>query len=81
MKDKDYIEIYDENNNVKKMEIVLTFQTKEQLEYNYIVYQDIESKTLFGGKIKIGENSILETNLTDKEKKIINENLKYAFDE
>lgn len=80
MENKDYIELYDENNNVKKMEIVLMFQRKENLEYKYIVYQDIESKELFGGKIKVGDDSVLETILTEEEKANINLNLKLAFD-
>ena len=80
MENKDYIELYDENNNVKKMEIVLMFQRKENLEYKYIVYQDIESKELFGGKIKVGDDSVLETILTEEEKASINLNLKLAFD-
>ena len=80
MENKDYIEIYDENNNIKKMEIVLAFESKENLEYTYIVYQDMESKELFGGKIKSGDDTVLETNLTEVEKKMIDRNLKYAFD-
>jgi len=80
MENKDYIEIYDENNNIKKMEIVLMFQVKENLEYSYIIYREFEGKELFGGKIKAGNDAVLETNLTEAEKKMVEQNLKKAFD-
>lgn len=80
MDNKDYIEICDENNNIKKMEIVLMFQVKENLEYNYIIYREFEGKELYGGKIKIGNDMVLETNLTETEKKMVEQNLKKAFE-
>lgn len=78
MENKDYLEIFDEENGSKKMEVVFTFELPSNPEYNYIIYKEIDSsEKVFAGKMKKQEDSVLETNLSDEEKK----NVQIVFDE
>lgn len=77
MENKDYIEIFDEN-GIRKMEIVLTFENPDYPEYNYIVYKEFENDNqVFAGRIKKQEDATLETNLSNAEKEFVQK----VFDE
>ncbi len=78
---KDFIDIYDEDGKVEKMELVLKFNLKGY-SHNYIIYRDLEKKHYYIAKYN-GENMVdLDTNLSDKElelaelifKKVVDEN-------
>ncbi len=61
---KDYIYIYDDNNNKLKMEVVLKFNI-DGYKYNYIIYKD--DKDYFVAKY-IGDSIVdLDTNLSKRE--------------
>lgn len=61
---KDYIYIYDDNNNKLKMEVVLKFNI-DGYKYNYIIYKD--DKDYFVAKY-VGNNIVnLDTNLSKRE--------------
>lgn len=69
---KDYIYIYDSNNNKLKMEVVLKFNI-DGYNSNYIIYKD--SKDYFVAKY-VGDNIVdLDTNLSEKEIKFCEEML------
>lgn len=78
---KDFIDVYDEDGKVEKMELVLKFNLKGY-SWNYIIYRDLEEKNYYIAKYN-GENMVdLDTNLSDKElelaelifKKVVDEN-------
>ncbi len=63
---KDIIEVFDENNNKKEMEVVTTF-TLEEFDYNYIIYRELDKSHYYIAKYK-GENFVnLNTDLSNEE--------------
>ncbi len=61
---KDYIYIYDDNNNKLKMEVVLKFNI-DGYKYNYIIYKD--EKDYFVAKYVGGNIVDLNTDLSKRE--------------
>ena len=61
---KDYIEIYDENNNTSKMEIVCTFKL-QGFKYTYIIYKDNSNHHYLAKYLDNQDNLI--TDISDKE--------------
>ena len=78
---KDYIDIYDENDNKRQMEVVTTFKLDE-FDFNYIIYRELDKSHYYIAKYK-GNNIVnLNTDLSNKElilcNKIFKEVLKDA---
>lgn len=81
---KDYIYIYNENEEETKMEAVLAFKI-EELGEQYILYKKEDNNSeVYVAKIKPHTNE-LDTNLTEEEKKmvkkVLDEQLKEIKDE
>lgn len=81
---KDYIYIYNENEEETKMEAVLAFKI-EELGEQYILYKEEDNNSeVYVAKIKPHRNE-LDTNLTEEEKKmvkkVLDEQLKEIKDE
>ena len=61
----DYVYIYDDHNNKRKMEVVSTFSV-EEYPFKYIIYKELDDSKYYLAKYR--ENSKdLDTNLTDNE--------------
>lgn len=68
---KDYIEVYDESNQVKKMEVVTIFRL-DGYDFNYIIYKEIDNSHYYIAKY-VGEEIVdLDTNLSEGELKLAN---------
>ena len=66
----DFIEIYDENDNKKKMEVVCTFRLKGY-NYNYMIYKEIDNSHYYLGKYS-DDNFNLSTDFDENELKEAN---------
>ena len=67
---KDYIEITDQFNNKRTVEVVTTFKLK-QYNSNYIIYKELDIDSYFIAKYQ-GEDVVdLDTNLTQEELSLI----------
>ena len=64
----DYIEVYDDKNNKKKMEVVTTFQL-ENRDFNYIVYRELDGSRTYLAKYKDNVDE-LNTNISETELKL-----------
>ena len=63
---KDYIKIYDQNNNERTVEIVTTFKL-EQYNSNYIIYKELDNSHYYIAKYN-GEDIVdLDTDLSKEE--------------
>lgn len=73
---KDYIEVYDKDNNKEKVEVILSFKYFRN-HVNYIVYRSLKNNQIYAGRYDptklVGK---LETDLSDNEKKIIETELR-----
>lgn len=69
MQDKDYIEIYDKNGNVKEMELVFEFQNNN---INYIIYKSPDNNELFAAKYQKSIDEDFDSNLSEEELKLCN---------
>ena len=68
---RDYIDVYDENGQIKKMEVVTIFRL-DGYDFNYIIYKEIDNSHYYIAKY-MGEDIVdLDTNLSDKELKLAN---------
>lgn len=76
----DYIEIFDENNISKKMEVVCTYKLSKY-NSNYIIYCELDKSHYYIAKYKNNDISDLDTNLNDDEFNIGNEILKELTNE
>ena len=78
---KDYIDIYDENDNKRQMEVVTTFKLDE-FDFNYIIYRELDKSHYYIAKYKGNTIVNLNTDLSNKElilcNKIFKEVLKDA---
>lgn len=68
---KDYIDIYNKNGTVEKMEAVTIFKL-EEYEYNYIIYRTLDKKHYYIAKYKGEEIVDLSTDLNEHEMKLAN---------
>ncbi len=77
MEEKDYIFISDEKGNNKKMELVLAFNSADG-KTQYIIYKETDKIVpVYMAKVKLnGEQFDLDTNLTDEERKLVEEKFK-----
>ena len=64
----DYIEVYDDKNNKKKMEVVTTFQL-ENRDFNYIVYRELDGSRTYLATYKDNVDE-LNTNISETELKL-----------
>ena len=71
---KNYIDIIDEENNKKKMEIVTTFNLDGYSD-NYIIYSELDKSHFYVAKYKDNKND-LDTDLSNKELMLCNKVLK-----
>ena len=63
---KDIIEVFDDDNNKKEMEVVTIF-TLDEFDYNYIIYRELDKSHYYIAKYK-GENIVnLNTDLSNEE--------------
>lgn len=63
---RDYINVYDDNDNLIKMEVVLIFKL-DGYKYNYIAYKEIDGDNIYISRY-LGKNIVsLDNNLSDKE--------------
>ena len=68
---KDYIDIYNENGTIEKMEAVTIFKL-DGYDYNYIIYRTLDKKHYYVAKY-IGEEIVdLNTDLSEDEMKLPN---------
>ena len=68
---KDYIDIYDKDGNIEKMEAVTIFKL-EGYEFNYIIYRTLDQKHYYIAKY-IGDDMVeLNTDLNEEEMKLAN---------
>ena len=67
---KDYIEIIDQNNNKRIVEVITTFKL-EPYNSNYIIYKELDNSHNYVAKYK-GEDIVnLDTNVTQEEVSLI----------
>lgn len=66
----DYIYVFDENDNKKKMEVVSTFKL-ENLPDKYIIYSELDRSHYYIGKYKDGSDELI-TDLSEKELELCN---------
>ena len=71
----DYIYVYNENDEKKKMEVVSIFDLTDN-EYKYIIYKPLDKLEYFIGKYKGNKIVDLETDLSDLEMELANAVLK-----
>ena len=72
---KDIIEVYDEYNNVKKMEVVTIFNLDEY-DFNYIIYKELDKSNYCVAKYR-GNNFVnLNTDLSTTELLLCNKAFK-----
>ena len=57
----------------------MTFENPNDSDHIYIIYKDLNSVELFGGKITKTEDSILKTDLSNEEKLFIEKELENAL--
>lgn len=69
---KDYIEVFDEKNEVKRMEIVTIFKV-ENYDYNYIIYAELDKSNYYLAKYKGDNIKELLSDFDAKEFEIANE--------
>lgn len=68
---RDYIDIYNEDGTIEKMEAVTIFNL-EGYDYNYIIYRTLDAKHYFVAKY-IGDEIVdLDTNLSTEEMNLAN---------
>ena len=68
---KDYIDIYNKDGKIEKMEAVSIFNL-DGYDYNYIIYKTLDNKHYYIAKYK-GEDIVnLDTNLTTEELSLAN---------
>lgn len=68
---RDYIDVYDENGQIKKMEVVTIFRL-DGYDFNYIIYKEIDNSHYYIAKYMGEEIVDLDTNLSDKELELAN---------
>ena len=64
---KDYIEVYDENDNYQIMEAVCTFKLKKYENNNYIIYTELDKSHYYLAKYDNDDISNLNTDFDDDE--------------
>lgn len=69
---KDYIEVLDKNNKLKKMEIVTIFNI-ENYDYNYVIYTELDKSNYYLAKYRGDKIDELLSNFDEKEFEIANE--------
>ena len=69
---KDYIEVLNDNNEYKKMEVVTIFNI-ENYDYNYIIYTELDRSNYYLAKYKGDKLEELSSNFDEKEFEIANE--------
>lgn len=68
---RDYIDVYDENGQIKKMEVVTIFRL-DGYDFNYIIYKEIDNSHYYIAKYRGEEIVDLDTNLSNKELELAN---------
>lgn len=77
---KNYIDIYDENDNKKQMEVVAIFKL-DGYDFNYIIYSELDKSHYYIGKYKGEEIVDLNTDLSNQELVLCNKVLKAVLED